>query len=269
MMSVEDVDSQIQALEREKRQLERRLLRCEQSVHLLQEVQRGNTNLLSSLLNEIEAEKAKSDALLHNILPDDVIRRLSQGAETIADSIKSASVVFTDFVGFTSTSAEMSASELVERLNALYSAFDEEAQRIGVEKIKTIGDAYLAVCGLSGEQTNHAEIATEFALALRDIVRAQNADGRSPWQMRTGVHSGSLTAGVIGRHKFAYDIWGDTVNVANRVQSVCPANEVLVSEATAVQLSDRVDLDDAHEVELKGRGRGRVFRVVGIRGARE
>lgn len=91
--------------------------------------------------------------------------------------------------------------------------------------------------------------------------------GRSPWQMRTGVHSGGLTAGVIGRHKFAYDTWGDTVNVASRVQSVCPANEVLVSEATAMQLSSNVELADEREVELKGRGRARVFRVVEMRQA--
>lgn len=266
-MSVQEIESRVADLERERRRLARQLLRCEQSLRLLQEVQRGNTNLLSSLLHEIEAEKAKSDALLHNILPDDVIGRLNQGAETIADTIGSASVVFTDFVGFTTVSAKMSASELVARLNALYSAFDEAAQRSGVEKIKTIGDAYLAASGLAGDEPEHAERATRFALELRDIVRAWNADGRSPWQMRTGVHSGGLTAGVIGRHKFAYDIWGDTVNVASRVQSVCPANEVLVSEATAQQLSPSIALSDEHEVELKGRGRAKVFRVIGTRQA--
>ena len=266
-MSVQETENRVAALEREKRSLERRLLRCEQSLRLLQEVQRGNTNLLSSLLHEIEAEKAKSDGLLRNILPDDVIGRLNQGAETIADTVGSASVVFTDFVGFTTASAKMKASDLVARLNALYSAFDEAAQRAGIEKIKTIGDAYLAVSGLAGDEPDHAEKATGFALDVRDIVRAWNADGRSPWQMRTGVHSGGLTAGVIGRHKFAYDIWGDTVNVASRVQSVCPANEVLVSEATAAQLSPTVELADEQEVELKGRGCAKVFRVVGMRQA--
>ncbi len=112
------------------------------------------------------------------------------------------------------------------------------------------------------------ELTTAIETSWRPIGKVGEitaTDGRSPWQMRTGVHSGGLTAGVIGRHKFAYDIWGDTVNVASRVQSVCPANEVLVSEATAQQLSPNIALADEHEVELKGRGRAKVFRAVRMR----
>ncbi len=248
-------------LERANRLLRRRLLRSEQSLRLLQDIQRGNSNLLRSLLNGLEAEKAKSDSLLRNILPEEVIRRLSGGESSIADAIDSASVVFSDLVGFTPISAKMTAPALVEALNDLYSAFDEAALAAGIEKIKTIGDAYLAVSGLTDGERPHAEIAADFALAIRDIVTARAAAGGPAWRMRVGVHTGPLTAGVIGQHKFAYDIWGDTVNIASRIQDACPADQVLVSVDSAERLSARFVLSDASEVELKGRGRYRVFRV--------
>ena len=262
MSRLKPADERLTELERENRLLRRQLLRSEQSVRLLQEVQKGNSKLLRSLLTGIEAEKEKSDLLLRNILPESVIERLSQGEEVIADSIDCATVVFSDFVGFTPISAKLTAQELVETLNGLYTAFDQAAQSIGIEKIKTIGDAYLAVSGLSGDQSDHAAIATDFALAIRDIIigRSSTDDG-TVWRMRVGVHSGPLTAGVIGQHKFAYDIWGDSVNVASRVQDACPPSEVLVSADTARLLPERFDLSEPQEVELKGRGRHRVYRV--------
>ncbi len=254
-------DDLMTRLDRQNRLLERKLLRSEQALRLLQEIQRGNTHLQKSLLSEIEAEKEKSDRLLQNILPLEAIRRLGQGETVIADSIDCATVVFSDLVGFTPASAEMSAGELVRTLNDLYSAFDEAAQRNGVEKIKTIGDAYLAASGLTGDQPDHAAIAADFALEIRDILLASHVEGLQPWRMRIGLHSGPLTAGVIGKHKFAYDIWGDTVNIASRIQSVCPPNEVLASADTADLLPERFRLTDQGEVELKGRGKRRAFRV--------
>ncbi len=248
-------------LDRQNRLLERKLLRSEQALRLLQDIQRGNTHLQKSLFSEIEAEKEKSDRLLQNILPLEAIRRLGQGETVIADSIDCATVVFSDLVGFTPASAEMSAEDLVRTLNDLYSAFDEAAQRHGVEKIKTIGDAYLAASGLTGDDPDHAATAADFALEIRDILLASHDEGSQPWRMRIGLHSGPLTAGVIGKHKFAYDIWGDTVNIASRIQSVCPPNEVLVSADTADLLPERFRLTDQGEVELKGRGQRRVFRV--------
>ncbi|MEM7022967.1 MAG: adenylate/guanylate cyclase domain-containing protein [Pseudomonadota bacterium] len=256
-----DRDKLVTHLERQSRLLERKLLRSEQALRLLLDIQRGNTHLQRSLLYEIEAEKTKSDRLLRNILPQDAITRLGEGEAVIADSIDSATVVFSDLVGFTPASAEMSASELVSTLNALYSDFDDAAQHCGVEKIKTIGDAYLAVSGLSGEEANHAEIAANFALEIRDILLEGKQAGAQPWHMRIGLHSGPLTAGVIGKHKFAYDIWGDTVNIASRIQSVCPPDEVLVSNDTARLLQDRFSLIDQGNVQLKGRGERRVFRL--------
>ena len=260
-MTKPKIDDLMTELDRQNRLLERKLLRSEQALRLLQEIQRGNTHLQKSLLNEIEAEKDKSDRLLQNILPLEAIRRLGEGETVIADAIESATVVFSDLVGFTPASAKMSAPELVQTLNALYSAFDDAAQNCGVEKIKTIGDAYLAASGLAGEQSDHAEIATDFALEIRDILRSSKKDGSQPWRMRIGLHSGALTAGVIGKHKFAYDIWGDTVNIASRIQSVCPPDEVLVSADTAELLPSRIRLTDEGEVELKGRGKRRVFRA--------
>ena len=248
-------------LDREKRTLVRALSRREQMLTLLQQIQRGNTRLLGNLLQEIELEKAKSDGLLRNILPEDVIARMGNGEVTIADSIESASVVFSDFKGFTAMSASMTAKDLVAALNEIYSAFDETAQRFGIEKIKTIGDAYLAVSGLEGDGRNHAAIAAEFALSIRDIVKERCLAERK-WQMRVGIHSGPLTAGVIGRHKFAYDIWGDTVNVASRIQDAAPGNEVLVSVETANKLrGDSYQILEGAEVELKGRGSHTVYRL--------
>ena len=261
MTAIGDTSGRLVDLERENRLLRRRLLRSEQSLRLLQEIQRGNSNLLRALMNGIEAEKERADSLLRNILPAAVIQRLSEGETTIADSIDSASVVFSDLVEFTPISASLSALQLVEALNELYSAFDEAAQRIGIEKIKTIGDAYLAVSGLTGDGRHHAEIATEFALAIRDIVIARAGNGGPAWRMRIGLHTGPITAGVIGQHKFAYDIWGDTVNIASRIQDACPPDQVLISAETAESLSNGFTLTDETEVELKGRGRRRVFRV--------
>ena len=260
-MSNSEIDELLGSLDRQNRLLERKLLRCEQALRLLQDIQRGNTHLQKSLLQEIEAEKERSDRLLQNILPLEAIRRLSEGETVIADSIDCATVVFSDLVGFTPASAEMSAPKLVETLNDLYSAFDEAAQRHGVEKIKTIGDAYLAASGLTNDEADHAEVATNFALEIRDILLSSSKRGSQPWRMRVGLHSGGLTAGVIGKHKFAYDIWGDTVNIASRIQSVCPPDEVLVSADTASLLSSQFRLTDQGEVELKGRGRRGVFRV--------
>ena len=260
-MSKTDVNDLVKNLDRQNRLLARKLRRSEQALQLLQGIQRGNTNLQKSLLREIEAEKEKSDRLLRNILPMGAIHRLSRGDTVIADSIDSATVIFSDLVGFTPASAKMSASALVRTINNLYSAFDDAAQRIGVEKIKTIGDAYLAATGLTGDQADHAKIATEFALEIRDIICLANEDGSQPWRMRVGLHSGALTAGVIGKHKFAYDIWGDTVNIASRIQSVCPPGEVLISAFTADLLSDRFHLADQGEVELKGRGTHQVYLV--------
>ncbi len=260
-MSRPDLEDQMAHLDRQSRLLERKLQRSEQALQLLQDIQRGNTHLQKSLLNEIEAEKEKSDRLLRNILPPDAIRRLGEGEQVIADSIDCATVVFSDLVDFTPTSAKMSAAELVRALNDLYSAFDDAAQRCGVEKIKTIGDAYLAASGLAGDEDNHAEIATNFALEIKDILLSSKKAGSQPWRMRIGLHSGGLTAGVIGKHKFAYDIWGDTVNIASRIQSVCPPDAVLVSADTASLLPGRFRLTDQGEVELKGRGKRRVFLV--------
>jgi len=248
-------------LDREIRRLQRDLSRREQALATLQDIQKGNSRLLGILLRDIEEEKRRSDGLLRNILPEDVITRMSNGETTIADTIDSATVVFSDFVGFSALSASMSAKQLVETLNEIYTEFDETAQRVGIEKIKTIGDAYLAVSGLDNNGCNHAEIAAEFALSIRDIIREKGKtfDG---WRMRTGIHTGALTAGVIGTHKFAYDIWGDTVNIASRVQDAATANEVFVSFQTSQELdTKRFRLLDQDEVELKGRGLHTVYRI--------
>lgn len=255
-----DYADDLREQDREIRRLKRLLARRERMLLQLQGVQKNSSRLLASVLAELDAEKQRSDALLRNILPEDVIERLENSDQVIADAIESASVVFADFVGFTPRAAGMSATELVSALNELYSAFDEAAQTIGIEKIKTIGDAYLAVSGLDAAIEDHADRAVDFALTLRDLVDDIRPNGIR-WPVRVGVHSGALTAGVIGKHKFAYDIWGDTVNVASRVQSACPEDDVLVSDATAALLSSRFTISSGRTVPLKGRGARLVYSV--------
>ena len=260
-MDRDQADGSAAELDRARRAIARRLLRREQALHLLQEVQRANTHIQKTLFAELEQEKSRADRLLANILPEEVIPRLNAGETTISDAIESATVVFSDFVGFTRISADLSAAELVQTLNRFYSAFDAAARRIGVEKIKTIGDAYMAVSGLHGRTEDHAKLAVGFALEIRDTVAALNAELAQDWQVRVGVHSGSLTAGVIGTHKFAFDVWGDTVNIASRVQGAAAPGTVAVSAATADLLDGAFLLSNGRTVALKGRGDQLIFDV--------
>jgi guanylate cyclase len=159
-------------------------------------------------------------------------------------------VVFSDLVGFTEISSRLDVADLVAGLNHLFSAFDSSCDALGVEKIKTIGDAYLAVAGLPGSRGDHQAAAAELALAMRDAVR----EAGPPWQIRIGMHSGPAIAGVIGRRKFVYDVWGDTVNVASRLETSAPTDHIQVSEPVAVALADAFVLEPRGSIELKGKG---------------
>ena len=160
----------------------------------------------------------ESDNLLHNILPDTVAERLKVDDGMIAESFDAASVLFADIVGFTPISAEMAPEELVSLLNEVFGAFDSIADELGMEKIKTVGDEYMAAAGVPQPRHDHAHAAAELALRLRDLVLTQSFGGLT-LPLRIGVNSGPVTAGIIGTAKFAYDLWGDTVNVASRMES--------------------------------------------------
>lgn len=201
---------------------------------------------------EIERERGRSEALLGNILPKTIASRLKDGV-VIADNHNEVTVVFADIVGFTQLSATLSPQQLVQRLDSLFSAFDEACKQRGIEKIKTIGDAYMAVAGIPEFVENHAERAVLFALDMLKIVH-QMEELTKVLDVRIGIHSGPLVAGVIGKHKFAYDTWGDTVNTASRMESHAPQGCIQVSESVFRQTQHQFSYVARGEIEVKGKG---------------
>ena len=239
-------------LERENRRLTRRLQRLEANVQVMQEFQDSNSTLLSRLLAELEAERAKSQRLLLNVLPQRIVDRLAAGETLIADRHDSVSVLLSDFVDFTGISARLPPVQLIEELNRLFAGFDAICERTGVEKIKTVGDAYLVIGGLGGEP-DHASAVAETALQMVEQI-ASGTGSVASWRIRIGLHSGPIVAGVIGTTKFAYDVWGDTVNVAARLETASEPNRILVAAALAAQLADRYRFEPRGSIELKGKG---------------
>ena len=244
--------SQAAELEKENRRLTRRLQRLEENVQRLEAFQDSNATLLSRLLDELEAERAKSHQLLLNVLPQRIVDRLAAGERLIADRHDAVSVLFSDFVGFTEISARLAPAALIDELNQLYSGFDAICEQTGVEKIKTIGDAYLAIGGLDGAP-GHAAAIAETALRMVELVKG-GREAAAHWRIRIGLHSGPVVAGVIGTTRFAYDVWGDTVNVAARLEAASEPNRIHVSTTLASQLGDRYRLEPRGRIELKGKG---------------
>ena len=252
-------------LQRENRLLARKLARMDTNVRQMEEMQDSTSKLLSSLMRELDQERARSSSLLLNILPQAIIDRLGDGETTIADRYDSVTVLFSDLVGFTSISSELEPQLLVSDLNRLFSEFDALC-RTEVEKIKTIGDAYLAVGGLPGTRTDHTTAVAELALGMVEAVVRLNRSSDSNWKIRIGVHSGPAVAGVIGTRKFVYDVWGDTVNVASRLESSAEPNQIHVSEPVAAALRGSFDLEPRGTVDLKGKGDTESFLLRGPAG---
>ncbi len=213
-------------------------------------------------LAELESERAKSDRLLLNVLPAPISERLKRGEESIVDSIPAATVLFADIVGFTRTAAILPATEVVARLNDLFSEFDRAASSLGLEKIKTIGDAYMAAAGVPLSDPAHASHCADLALSMLELVAAFNARHGLGWEIRVGIHSGPLVAGIIGTQKFAYDVWGDTVNIASRLESHGVPGEIRVSEATRALIASEFELRPCGDLELKNRGSLPAHRLV-------
>jgi adenylate cyclase len=195
----------------------------------------------------------ESDDLLRNILPDEIATRLKASPSMIADFYDSASVLFADIVDFTPMSADMSAEELVGLLNGVFSTFDGIVEELGLEKIKTVGDAYMVASGLPTRRPDHAHLIAELALRMREILTRERFDGREI-RMRIGVNSGPVVAGIIGTHKFAYDLWGDVVNTASRMESAGIEGTIQVSEATQELIHDEYVCQPRGTIAVKGKG---------------
>jgi len=201
---------------------------------------------------QLRAEKETTEKLLLNILPKSIIPRMHSGETPIADRFHDVTILFSDIVGFTGMSMRRSPSDVVALLNAIFSAIDRLALQYGIEKIKTIGDAYMAVAGLPEPRDDHPQAIARLALAMRKAISEIAQQYDEDLRIRIGFHTGNVVAGVIGTHKFAYDIWGDTVNTASAMESRGIANEIQVSQASFMRLSDQFVFERRGMIELKG-----------------
>jgi adenylate cyclase len=212
---------------------------------------------------ELNNERVRSEKLLHNILPATIAQRLQGGEEVIAEVYPEVTVFFSDIVGFTDLSAQLGPHETVNLLNAIFEKFDELVETHGVEKIKTIGDSYMVVGGVPNRDPLHCQHVAEFALDAMRFVQEFPAHSPFPIEMRMGIHTGTVAAGLLGKKRFSYDLWGDVVNVASRFESTSLANKIHVSEAVKVRLNDDFVFLDAGIVELKGKGSAASFYLLG------
>jgi class 3 adenylate cyclase/ligand-binding sensor domain-containing protein len=222
-------------------------------------------NKIKQRTQQLQEEKSKSEELLLNILPAEVAEELKQKGKSAPRNYESASVLFTDFVGFTATSAKMEPDELIKKLDTYFIEFDKITSRYGIEKIKTIGDAYMCASGIPISNENNAVNLTLAGIEIRAycerVKTEQKAHGEVFWDLRLGIHSGPLIAGVVGVRKFAYDVWGDTVNTASRIESNGDLNTLNVSEETYNKVKSFFVCELTKEVNAKGKGMMKIYAV--------
>jgi adenylate cyclase len=208
----------------------------------------------ASALKTLAEEQAKSERLLLNILPAAIAQQLKQEERTIADSFPEVTVMFADIVGFTELAAQTPAIELVEILNVIFSEFDQLTDEHGLEKIKTIGDAYMVVGGLPAAKPNHAEAIAAMALDMQDRITEFCSETGKALSIRIGINTGPVIAGIIGTKKFIYDLWGDTVNIASRMESHGIPGSIQVTEETYKRLKNQYVFEDRGLISVKGKG---------------
>jgi class 3 adenylate cyclase/CheY-like chemotaxis protein len=213
----------------------------------------------------LEEESQRFERLLVSILPEPIVGRLHRGEVLIADRFDEATVLFSDLVGFTAHSAATAPADVVRYLNRLFSEFDALAQSLGVEKVKTIGDAYLVAGGLPEARADHCEAVVRMALGMIERLRRVNRDAGLSFRMRIGIHSGPVVAGIIGSLRMSYDVWGDTVNFASRLESTAPPDGIHVSQAVVERGGEHFALESRGTLELKGKGSVPTWLVTGAR----
>lgn len=211
------------------------------------------------------AEQAKSDELLLNILPQSIARQLKDGRRSIAECIDSASILFADIAGFTPLSVELGVERVVDLLNDLHTGFDEIVERHGLEKIRTIGDGYMAAAGVPKPRPDHAHMVAEAALEMIEFTHELSRAYEFPILLRVGINSGTVMAGVIGRKKFSYDIWGDPVNVASRMESHGVSDSIQIAERTYELIKNDYVTAPRGLIEIKGKGEMRTWFLIGRR----
>lgn len=223
-----------------------------------------NRHLVAGAEAEMHEAKERTEELLRAVLPAAIAERLKERRDRIiANYHPESTVLFADIVGFTARAAEMAATQLVANLNEVFGAFDELVAEHGLEKIKTIGDAYMVAGGLPTLQPDHVERTARLALDMQAKVAELEKSVWPGLRIRVGIHTGPTVAGVIGRTKFAYDVWGDTVNMASRMESNAAPGEILVSYMTYERLIDEFELDGPKPIQVKGKGKIEAYRLIG------
>jgi len=214
---------------------------------------------------EAEGLRAESERLLLNILPDTVAERLKRG-ETVADYYEHAAILFADIENFTPYASEKSPGEIVELLNQIFSAFDQLTEKHGLEKIKTIGDAYMVVSGVPLSRPDYLEALVEMAFEMQKIMESFRRENLCDFNLRIGINSGPVVAGIIGYKKFSYDLWGDTVNIASRMESFGLPGKIQVTEDVYQKLKQKYHFEERGKIPIKGRGEMFVYFLTSVKG---
>jgi class 3 adenylate cyclase len=220
---------------------------------------------LESTFQLLQEEQDRSERLLLNILPGSIAERLKHDKHTIADGFADVTVMFVDIVNFTKVAEGLTPQQVFAMLNRIFSSFDELAEQYGVEKIKTIGDAYMVAGGLNNETGNYSQSIAELAIAMRDLLSRDFAVNNMHLEVRIGIGTGPIVAGVLGKKKFIYDLWGDTVNLASRITSEGVPGMIQVDEATHRRLTEHFSFHEPQTIYLKGKGNTTVYRLIGPR----
>ena len=218
--------------------------------------------VVAYLLARLRTERRRAEDLLLNVLPASIARRLKESPEVIADDFEECTVLFADIVGFTAHSRAIPADALIAQLNAVFSAFDELTERRGVQKIKTIGDGYMAVAGVPEPREDHIEACCHLALDMQEAM-LQLARSGPALELRIGINTGPAVAGVIGTSRFSYDLWGDTVNMASRMESYGEPGKIQVSQRVVDRASAAFRFERAGQADLKGFGPTDAFYLIG------
>ncbi len=232
-----------------------------QNIQLQREVQERQ-----QVEQALRQEQHKSEKLLLNILPEAIVQQLKQVQGSLAERYDDATVLFADIVGFTPLAAEQSPLELVSLLNQIFSAFDRLVEKYNLEKIKTIGDAYMVVGGVPLPHPNHAIAVADMALDMMQVIQQFRRTDQTPLQLRIGIHTGSVVAGVIGIRKFSYDLWGDTVNLASRMESQGLPNTIQITSVTYERIQQQFVCKAAPApIQVKGKGLMQTYYLLGRR----